>query len=188
MGLSWAFIVAIVLLVALVILQKKTVFGKYLVAAGGNRTAAELSGINVVKVVWGGIHSARRGFRAGGRRTGELSAHWRALYRRWRRNGSDYRVPPWRNGVLRRRRLGGEIVCRRADYRLPDLRTKIRYSGILAASCKRRGAGIRGGAESSAVQGTHRFIRNGNRTLRWVDWPRKSFCCVNSAKRRLRNV
>jgi len=53
MGLSWAFIVAIVLLIALVILQKKTVFGKYLVAAGGNRTAAELSGINVVKVVWG---------------------------------------------------------------------------------------------------------------------------------------
>lgn len=52
-GLSWAFIVAIVLLLALVILQRKTVFGKYLVAAGGNRTAAELSGINVVKVVWG---------------------------------------------------------------------------------------------------------------------------------------
>lgn len=53
MGLSWAFIVAIALLIALVILQKKTVFGKYLVAVGGNRTAAELSGINVVKVVWG---------------------------------------------------------------------------------------------------------------------------------------
>jgi ribose/xylose/arabinose/galactoside ABC-type transport system permease subunit len=52
-GLSWAFIVAIVLLIALVILQKRTVFGKYLVAVGGNRTAAELSGINVVKVVWG---------------------------------------------------------------------------------------------------------------------------------------
>ena len=53
MGLSWAFIVAIVLLIALVILQKRTLFGKYLVAVGGNRTAAELSGINVVKVVWG---------------------------------------------------------------------------------------------------------------------------------------
>ena len=53
MGLSWAFIVAIGLLVALVILQRRTVFGKYLVAVGGNRTAAELSGINVVKVVWG---------------------------------------------------------------------------------------------------------------------------------------
>ena len=53
MGLSWAFIVAIALLIALVILQRKTVFGKYIVAVGGNRTAAELSGINVVKVVWG---------------------------------------------------------------------------------------------------------------------------------------
>jgi ribose/xylose/arabinose/galactoside ABC-type transport system permease subunit len=53
MGLSWAFIVAVVLLIALVILQKRTLFGKYLVAVGGNRTAAELSGINVVKVVWG---------------------------------------------------------------------------------------------------------------------------------------
>lgn len=53
LGLSWAFLVAIVLLVALVVLQRKTVFGKYLVAVGGNRTAAELSGINVVKVVWG---------------------------------------------------------------------------------------------------------------------------------------
>ena len=53
LGLSWAFIVAIALLVGLVILQRRTVFGKYLVAAGGNRTAAELSGINVVKVVWG---------------------------------------------------------------------------------------------------------------------------------------
>jgi ribose/xylose/arabinose/galactoside ABC-type transport system permease subunit len=53
LGLSWAFIVAVVLLIALVILQKRTVFGKYLVAVGGNRTAAELSGINVVKVVWG---------------------------------------------------------------------------------------------------------------------------------------
>jgi len=53
MGLSWAFIVAIALLIALVILQRRTLFGKYLVAVGGNRTAAELSGINVVKVVWG---------------------------------------------------------------------------------------------------------------------------------------
>ncbi len=52
MGLSWAFIVAIALLIALVILQRRTLFGKYLVAVGGNRTAAELSGINVVKVVW----------------------------------------------------------------------------------------------------------------------------------------
>jgi len=53
LGLSWAFIVAIVLVVILVVLQKRTVLGKYLAAIGGNRTAAELSGINVIKVVWG---------------------------------------------------------------------------------------------------------------------------------------
>jgi ribose/xylose/arabinose/galactoside ABC-type transport system permease subunit len=51
LGLSWAFIVAIVLLIGLVILQKKTVFGRHLVAIGGNKTAAQLSGINVVKTV-----------------------------------------------------------------------------------------------------------------------------------------
>lgn len=52
-GLSWAFIVGILVIVALVIVQRKTVLGKYVAAIGGNRTAAELSGINVVKVVWG---------------------------------------------------------------------------------------------------------------------------------------
>ena len=51
LGVSWAFIAAIVLLIGLVILQKRTVFGKYLVAIGGNKTAAQLSGINVVKTV-----------------------------------------------------------------------------------------------------------------------------------------
>lgn len=52
-GLSWAFIAMIALVIILVILQKKTVLGKYMAAIGGNRTAAELSGINAVKVVWG---------------------------------------------------------------------------------------------------------------------------------------
>ena len=52
-GISWAVIVAIVVIAILVFLQKKTVLGKYTVAVGGNRTAAELSGINAVKVVWG---------------------------------------------------------------------------------------------------------------------------------------
>ncbi len=51
LGASWAFIVAVVLLIGLVVLQKKTVFGKHLVAIGGNKTAAQLSGINVVKTV-----------------------------------------------------------------------------------------------------------------------------------------
>jgi ribose/xylose/arabinose/galactoside ABC-type transport system permease subunit len=32
--------------------QRKTIVGKYAAAIGGNRTAAELSGINAVKWVW----------------------------------------------------------------------------------------------------------------------------------------
>lgn len=52
-GLSWAVIVAIIVIVILVVVQRKTILGKYVAAVGGNRTAAELSGINAVKVVWG---------------------------------------------------------------------------------------------------------------------------------------
>ncbi len=50
--LPWAFWVAIFLLVGLVIIQRKTILGKYAAAIGGNRLAAELSGINAVKIVW----------------------------------------------------------------------------------------------------------------------------------------
>jgi ribose/xylose/arabinose/galactoside ABC-type transport system permease subunit len=52
LGLPMAFFVALVLIAALVIVQRKTILGKYAAAVGGNRTAAELSGINAVKVVW----------------------------------------------------------------------------------------------------------------------------------------
>lgn len=52
LGLPWAFYVAIVVIVALVIVQRKTILGKYAAAIGGNRTSAELSGINAVKMVW----------------------------------------------------------------------------------------------------------------------------------------
>lgn len=51
-GLPMAFYIAIAVVAVLVILQKKTVIGKYAAAIGGNRTAAELSGINVRKQVW----------------------------------------------------------------------------------------------------------------------------------------
>lgn len=44
--------VAIVVIIILIILHKKTLLGKYALAIGGNRTAAELSGINAVKTVW----------------------------------------------------------------------------------------------------------------------------------------
>ena len=102
LGLSWAFIAALVLLVVLVIVQKRTLFGKYLVAVGGNRTAAELSGINVVKVVWGVyiLLGAISAF-AGVARASYLLIR-RAVYRRRRGDGGDHRVPLGRHGVLRR--------------------------------------------------------------------------------------
>lgn len=51
-GLPAAFYVAIALVIVMIILQRRTIIGKYAAAIGGNRTAAELSGINVVKMVW----------------------------------------------------------------------------------------------------------------------------------------
>ena len=52
LGLPWAFFVALVVIGILIIVQRKTILGKYAAAIGGNRTAAELSGINTVKYVW----------------------------------------------------------------------------------------------------------------------------------------
>ncbi len=52
LGLPWAFYVGILIIILLIILQRKTILGKYATAIGGNRQAAELSGINAVKVVW----------------------------------------------------------------------------------------------------------------------------------------
>ncbi len=51
-GLPLAFFVALILIVTLIIVQRKTIIGKYAAAIGGNRTAAELSGISAVKYVW----------------------------------------------------------------------------------------------------------------------------------------
>lgn len=52
LGLPWAFYLAVVVIIAMVIVQRYTVLGKYATAIGGNRTAAELSGINAVKIGW----------------------------------------------------------------------------------------------------------------------------------------
>lgn len=52
LGLPAAFYVAIVVIAVLIVLQRKTLLGKYAAAIGGNRTAAELSGINAVRMVW----------------------------------------------------------------------------------------------------------------------------------------
>jgi ribose/xylose/arabinose/galactoside ABC-type transport system permease subunit len=53
LGLPWSFWVAVAVTGALVLVQKRTVLGKYAAAIGGNRTAAELSGIDAVRCVWG---------------------------------------------------------------------------------------------------------------------------------------
>jgi len=52
LGLPWAFYVAIAVILILIVVQRKTILGKYAVAIGGNRTAAELSGIDAMKYVW----------------------------------------------------------------------------------------------------------------------------------------
>jgi ribose/xylose/arabinose/galactoside ABC-type transport system permease subunit len=52
LGLPWAFFVALAVIAVLVVVQRKTIIGKYAAAIGGNRIAAELSGINAVKYVW----------------------------------------------------------------------------------------------------------------------------------------
>ncbi|MCJ7688431.1 MAG: ABC transporter permease, partial [Clostridiaceae bacterium] len=52
LGLPLAFYVAILIIIILIIIQKKTILGKYAAAIGGNPVAAELSGINPVKIVW----------------------------------------------------------------------------------------------------------------------------------------
>ena len=52
LGLPAAFYVALLVILVLVIVQRKTILGKYTAAIGGNSTAAELSGINSDRVVW----------------------------------------------------------------------------------------------------------------------------------------
>jgi ribose/xylose/arabinose/galactoside ABC-type transport system permease subunit len=52
LGMPWAFWVSILVIIALTIVQRKTILGKYAAAIGGNRLAAELSGINAVRIVW----------------------------------------------------------------------------------------------------------------------------------------
>jgi ribose/xylose/arabinose/galactoside ABC-type transport system permease subunit len=51
-GMSAAFWIAVLVIIVLIIVQRKTLIGKYAAAIGGNRLAAELSGINAVRMVW----------------------------------------------------------------------------------------------------------------------------------------
>jgi ribose/xylose/arabinose/galactoside ABC-type transport system permease subunit len=52
LGLPWAFYAAVLVIVVLAVVQRKTILGKYAAAIGGNRTAAELSWINAVRIGW----------------------------------------------------------------------------------------------------------------------------------------
>jgi ribose/xylose/arabinose/galactoside ABC-type transport system permease subunit len=66
LGVPMAFYVALLGVIFLIFLQKRTVLGKYAAAIGGNRTAAELSGINVTKTlvilyIIAGVFSAAAG-------------------------------------------------------------------------------------------------------------------------------
>lgn len=51
-GLPAAFYVAILVIIFLMVVQRYTILGKYSAAIGGNRTAADLAGIDSVKIVW----------------------------------------------------------------------------------------------------------------------------------------
>jgi ribose/xylose/arabinose/galactoside ABC-type transport system permease subunit len=51
-GLPWAFWIAVLVIIVLIVVQRKTILGKYATAIGGNRLAAELSGINANRIVW----------------------------------------------------------------------------------------------------------------------------------------
>lgn len=60
-GLPWAFWVAVLMVGLLIVLQRKTLLGKYATAIGGNRLAAELSGINAFPLPDDGLEAVAGG-------------------------------------------------------------------------------------------------------------------------------
>lgn len=52
LGLPAAFYVALIVIILLIVIQRYSILGKYAAAIGGNRLAADLSGINSVQIVW----------------------------------------------------------------------------------------------------------------------------------------
>jgi len=51
-GLSWTFVIVLVVVVIYHFITTETVLGRYIYAVGGNPEAAELSGINVKKITY----------------------------------------------------------------------------------------------------------------------------------------
>jgi len=52
LGLPLSVFLTIALVLIIIYFQRRSVIGKYSVAIGGNKTAAQLSGINVTRIVW----------------------------------------------------------------------------------------------------------------------------------------
>ena len=157
LGLPWAFIVAVVVIIALIIIQRKTIIGKYAAAIGGNRTAAELSGINAVKWVW--IIFIIVGFLAA------LAGMARASYMSvgspfGQRDGAKlhHRGAARRDCFYRRRRLRHKDDNRRADNNVRYDGTYDGYTRVLADVRDGLRADNRRGAESAARAGKSKGI------------------------------
>ena len=131
-GCRMAFFVAVFVIVVLVIVQSKTILGKYAAAIGGNRTAAELSGINVILVVWLLYIIVGLFRRAGRRGAGQLHVPGRPAL--GRRHGAclHHRRVAGRDGVFRRRRIGRQDDRRRHHHHVRDDRPDDRHPRLLA--------------------------------------------------------
>ena len=132
LGLPLAFFVAIAVIIALVIVQRKTVLGKYAAAIGGNRTAAELSGISAVKYVW--ILYVMVGFFAAA--AGVARASYMSLGDPLSGDGMETRLHHRRaaggNRLLGRRRVGREDDDRRHYHHVCNDRLDDRHPRLLA--------------------------------------------------------
>ena len=132
LGLPWAFWVAVLVIVVLVIVQRKTILGKYAAAIGGNRLAAELSGINAVRMVW--LLYIIVGFFAA--LAGMARASYMSLGDPLSGDGMEtaciIAVLLGGHCLLRRRRIGREDNGRRPHHHVRDDRPDDRHPCLLA--------------------------------------------------------
>ena len=158
LGLPWAFWVAMLVIIVLIIVQRKTILGKYAAAIGGNRLAAELSGINAVKMVWllyiiVGFFAAL----AGVARASYMSLGRSALGR-WHGTELHHRRAAGRNRLLRRRGFGCEDNHRRPHHYLRDDRPDDRYPRLLAECGQRHCADYCGCPQPPAGAGKSQSV------------------------------
>ena len=131
-GLPAAFWFAVFIIIVLIVIQRKTILGKYAAATGGNPLAAELSGINPVKIVWIFIHHGR--FLCRACRHGPRQLHVAGRPSLGRRNGAclHHRGVTGRDCFLRGRRVGREDNDWRDHNYLCDHRFDDRHPSLLA--------------------------------------------------------